>query len=499
MRAIILAAGIGSRLRPMTNKKPKTLINVNEKPMLGHIIDSLFKNNITNIVICTGFESSQIVNFCKNNYPSIKFNFVENKEFEDTNNMYSLYLAKKYLVDDLILMNADLVFDAKIISDLIKQRESCVAVDKGRYMEESMKIIVKNKIVKNISKKIKKKDAYGCSIDIYKINKNDVRFLVSEMKNIIEKNKDKNQWTEVMLDNLFSTKKIIAKPCDIEDNKWYEIDNYDDLSRAEILFNKSIKNIKDKKIFFIDRDGTLTLGESIIDGALEFLNNLKKTGKHFLVATNNSSLTPKEHLNKFNSLGLCLNPENILVSSSSALLFLKQNNFNRIFLVANRNVSNFFKKEGIVLDEKNPQAILLTYDTEINYSKLKKLTSLVSAGIPYYATHNDIVCPTINGSIPDIGTFIKLIEMTTGILPNKIFGKPNKSFIDPILKKYNLSHKDAVIIGDRLYTDMQLAEKSDITSILVLTGETKREDCEKSNIKADIIISNFYDLIKYIV
>jgi HAD superfamily hydrolase (TIGR01450 family) len=495
MKAIILAAGIGSRLQPMTNKKPKTLIKVNNKPMIGYIIDSLYRNGIENIVICTGFETSQIVNFCKNNYSLINFNFVENKEFEDTNNMYSLFLAKKYLDDDIILMNADLVFDAEIIKGLIEQEGTCVAADKGNYIEESMKVIVKNGIINNISKKISEKDAYGCSIDIYKIDKEDTKFLVSEMENIIEKQGDKNQWTEVMLDNLFSAGKIIAKPFNIDGKKWYEIDNYQDLSNAEIIFNESIKKIRDKKIFFIDRDGTLTLGKSVIKGAIEFLNSLKREDKYFFVATNNSSITPKEHLDRFNKLGLGLKEDNILVSSSSALSFLKQNDFNRIFWVANKNVSNFFEKEGLIYDEKNPQAILLTYDDEINYDKLKKLTNFVRFGVPYYATHSDIVCPTDKGPIPDIGTFIKIIEMTTGILPNKIFGKPDKSFIDPILKKYNLSREDAVIIGDRLYTDIKLAEDSNITSILVLTGETKREDYEDSTIRSNIIVSSFWDLI----
>ena len=88
--------------------------------------------------------------------------------------------------------------------------------------------------------------------------------------------------------------------------------------------------------------------------------------------------------------------------------------------------------------------------------------------------------------------------MTTGILPNKVFGKPDKSFIDPILKKYGLTYKDAVIIGDRLYTDMKLAENSPITSVLVLAGETKREDYEESNNNIDIVISGLSELKKYL-
>lgn len=498
MKAIILAAGIGSRLRPMTNKKPKTLVNVNNKPMIGYIIDALSKNGIKEVVVCTGFKSSQIVNFCENNYPLINFSFIENRDFEETNNMYSLFLAKKHLKDDILLMNADLVFDANIIKGLIKQKDTAVAVDKGRYLEESMKVIVKSGVIKNISKKISEKDTYGCSIDIYKIDKKDVSSLVLEMGRIIEKEKDKNQWTEVMLDNLFSTGKIVAKPFNIKKNRWYEIDNYEDLRVAEVLFNEKLKELKYKKIFFIDRDGTLTLEDDVISGAKEFINILKNKGLTFFVSTNNSSRTPKEHLYRFNRLGLKLEERNILVSSMSAVAFLKHKKINKLFWVANENVSKYFIEEGLVYNEKNPEAVLLTYDDNLSYEKIRKLTNFVRKGIPYYATHMDVICPTKNGPVPDIGTFIKIVEMTTGILPNNIFGKPDRSFVDPIIKKYGLTHKDAVVVGDRLYTDIKLAENSPITSILVLTGETSREDYEDSDINADIIVSSLDDLKNFV-
>ncbi|MHA1793383.1 MAG: HAD hydrolase-like protein, partial [Promethearchaeota archaeon] len=153
---------------------------------------------------------------------------------------------------------------------------------------------------------------------------------------------------------------------------------------------------------------------------------------------------------------------------------------------------------GFIFDDKEPEAILLTYDIELTYEKLEKLTYLVRKGIPYYATHPDIVCPTDRGSLPDIGTFIEVIRLTTGIVPNRIFGKPNKDFINPILKKHGLSYSDTVIIGDRLYTDIKLAENSDITSILVLSGETTRKAHEKASVKADIVVNSVAELIEFI-
>ncbi len=321
MKAIILAAGIGSRLRPITNEKPKTLVEVNGKPLLGHILDSLIVNGIKDIVICVGYKSEEIINYCESTYTTINFKFIDNKDFDKTNNMYSLFLAKEELNDDLILMNADLVFDSNIISGLIKEETSAVAVDVGTYIEESMKVTVDNEFISSISKKISESDSKGCSIDIYKLNKSDLSIILSELNRIIIKNKDLNQWTELMLDNLFKSKQLLTKVMDIKNSFWFEIGNFDDLAKAEILFNNEIKKLGSKKIFFIDRDGTLTLGNKLITGSNDFLNELKNKNKLFYVLTNNSSRTPKEHFNKFSNLNLNLSEDNVLVSIQSALLF----------------------------------------------------------------------------------------------------------------------------------------------------------------------------------
>lgn len=499
MKAVILAAGIGSRLRPLTDKKPKALVEVNRRPILAYVIEALKSNKVDEIIICTGYLEKLIVNYCRTNYPTLKFTFVNNKEFDLTNNMFTLFLAKEFLNEEFLLINGDVIIEPEIVQGILNQSGSSVAVDVGIYNEESMKITVDNKnIITGISKKITEKKSYGTSIDLYKIDKKDINLIKSEMDKIILNKGDRNQWTEVMLDNLFSNKKICARPYDINKAKWFEIDDFNDLAKAEILFNKELSTLKNKKMYFIDGDGTLYIGDEIIPGAKEFIEKLNEKNIPFKILTNNSSKTPQEHFEKFKKIGFDIPEKNILVSIQSVITHLKELKFNKLFWLANDSVDNYLKENGFIFEKNHPQALLLTYDTQITFKKLQEFINKVRTGLPYYATHIDIVCPSPEGGSPDIGTYIKVIEMTTNKTPNKTFGKPNLSFIQPALEEANINMDDAVVIGDRIYTDLAMAEKQPLTSILTLTGETSRDIYELNDANADIITPNLLTLMDYL-
>ena len=496
-KAIILAAGIGSRLRPITEHKPKTLVEVNGKPMLGHILDALFENTIRDIVIVLGYLGDSIRTYCENTYPGKNFTFIQEDDYDHANNLHGLYLARKHLTEDVLIMNGDLVFDASIIKKLKSVKASAIAVDVGRYVEESMKVVVRSGDITGISKKVASKNAYGCSIDVYKFIKRDLKALVNELEQTIKKG-SLNEWTEAALDRLFSKGAIVPRPVSIGSARWSEIDNLEDLHAAEALFNPKLKSIAKKKIFFIDNDGTLAIANGgtlkALPGARAFIRSLARAKKHFYISTNNSSFTPSEIRARLKKQGIDVPEKHILISTRSAMEHLKSEGVKRLFWVANKKVSLWLKKNGFTYDAKNPQALLLCYDTEVTYAKLRELVHLVRKGIPYYATHIDKVCPTEHGPIPDIGLFIDMVEGATGKRPVHTFGKPHVNFIMPILKAHKLSPKDAVVIGDRLYTDIKLANESGALSVLALSGETKRPDYESSDIRADVLIENVGEL-----
>lgn len=237
MKAIILAAGLGTRLRPITNDVPKCMVTVNGQPIIDKQINNLIENGIlqSDIVVVGGYKGEILANHIKELYPDVKV--VNNSRYFETNNMYSLYLAMKETGEcDFLLMNADVYYDSNIIKGLVDKTDSpnAIASDRSQYLDESMKICVNDKgDITHISKQISEADHFAVSIDVYKISEKTSKVLFNVIKDFIEVRKDENSWTEVALDSLFKSETF--KPY-IIDGRWFEIDNHEDLKAAETLF-----------------------------------------------------------------------------------------------------------------------------------------------------------------------------------------------------------------------------------------------------------------------
>ena len=131
MQAIILAAGQGSRLRPLTDHCPKCLVQVHGKPMLQHQLEALCDAGIRECVIVVGHRGQQVRDTFGPRFRSLRITYVENKFFEVTNNIYSLWLARHEINDDMLLLEADVIFEPELLSDLIDLRcENAAVVDR---------------------------------------------------------------------------------------------------------------------------------------------------------------------------------------------------------------------------------------------------------------------------------------------------------------------------------------------------------------------------------
>ena len=234
MKALLLAAGLGTRLAPITNEIPKSLVEVNGMPILFKQIENLLENNIRDITIVSGYKAKVLEDRVLEKYPFIKI--VESIDYASTNNMYSAYLGIKSMgsLEPFLMMNADVFFDSSVIKTLLEFKgENAIVVDVGNYLEESMKVIKNDNRLIAISKQISKEEAFGVSIDVYKFGKNGGKAFLDKCKDYIENKKELKKWSEVALNDILP--EVCFEPCPLN-GRWFEIDNHDDLRYAEQLF-----------------------------------------------------------------------------------------------------------------------------------------------------------------------------------------------------------------------------------------------------------------------
>jgi 4-nitrophenyl phosphatase len=245
------------------------------------------------------------------------------------------------------------------------------------------------------------------------------------------------------------------------------------------------------RCFLLDMDGTFYLGNRLIDGALKFINTIQGQGIDFLFLTNNSSRRRHEYAQKFSSLGLDIPNTKIFTSGEATALYIRRAYPQAsLYVVGTPSLQEEFRQHGFKLKEDAPDVAVLGFDTTLTYEKLWKLCDFVRAGLPYIATHPDFNCPTIDGYMPDIGAMIAFVKASTGREPDVVIGKPNRPIIDAVAEKLQRSLDELAMIGDRLYTDIALGTTSGITTILVLSGETKLEDLDGSPYQPDFIYSD---------
>lgn len=257
-----------------------------------------------------------------------------------------------------------------------------------------------------------------------------------------------------------------------------------------------LKKLAEIKCFLLDMDGTFYLGNHLLPGAKEFINLVFQKNIPFLFLSNNSSKNEVSYQKKLHQLGFDIGIDQILTSGEAAAQFLKKKYPQaRAFLLGTPPLKKTFVKHGFLLEEENPEVIVLGFDTTFTYKKLWRFCDLVRKGLPYIATHPDINCPTETGFMPDIGSTIEFIAASTGRRPDLIIGKPNRPITLAIEERTHVPLISTAMVGDRLYTDIAMGSLGLIT-ILVLSGETKKKDLENSTIKPDLIYSDLAGLYK---
>jgi len=254
--------------------------------------------------------------------------------------------------------------------------------------------------------------------------------------------------------------------------------------------------MKDVSGFMIDMDGTVYKGNDVIKGAPEFIERLKKSKTPFVFLTNNSSSYREYYLNKLLRMGFDVTIDDILTSTTATIGYLmKHHSGKKVYPVGTPKFIEEIENAGIPINDKDPDIVLLAFDTTITYEKINNAYQFIKKGAIFIATHPDDLCPTENGYDVDIGPFIRLLESMTGT-EAIVIGKPNPLMAKTAAEKMNVPLKGTVMIGDRIYTDMKMASDSGIRSILVLSGEAKEDDVNGMKTRPTMIVNSVDEILR---
>ena len=257
-------------------------------------------------------------------------------------------------------------------------------------------------------------------------------------------------------------------------------------------------DLKEIECFLLDMDGTFYLGDELIEGALKFIDILEKQGKEYIFLTNNSSKNSRNYQKKLDKLGLSVPLERIVNSGEVTANYIKKRcSKARVYVVGTPNLKEEFRQFGLeVVEEKefNIDYVVLGFDTTLTYKKLWAAHDLILDGVEYIATNPDYVCPLEEGNtMPDCGAMINLLKTSTGEEP-LVVGKPNTVMIEYISSLVGADKEKMAMIGDRLYTDIKTANRAGITSVLVLSGDTDREELKESSEQPDYVLESIREL-----
>lgn len=259
--------------------------------------------------------------------------------------------------------------------------------------------------------------------------------------------------------------------------------------------------LKDKKFFLLDMDGTIYLDNDLFDGTLDFLAEIKRKGGRYLFVTNNSSKSSDAYVAKLKRLGIDACEEDFLTSTDATILYVNSNfKGKKFYSMGTRSFNSQLRAAGINVVEDVEDDIfglIISNDTELTFKKLDDASKLLTKGVEYIATNPDWVCPTAYGYVPDCGSFADILRRATGKTPTFI-GKPKPEMLLLAMEKFGYTKDESLMVGDRVYTDIASGYNAGVDTVFVLSGEGTVEDAENSDTKPTYILKNVRELYERI-
>lgn len=267
------------------------------------------------------------------------------------------------------------------------------------------------------------------------------------------------------------------------------------------MSEKNTLPLSEKKLFLLDMDGTIYIDDYLFPSTLEFLAKIKENGGRYIFLTNNSSRGIDEYVKKLARMGIAATADDFVSSVDVTIEYLLEHHKNDIvYSIGTRSFRAQLAAAGVNLtDDINADiaCFVSAFDTELTFEKIKNACIILGRDVDYIAANPDYVCPTAFGSVPDCGALSEMLYHSVKKMP-RFIGKPAPDIVYHALKVTGYEKKDAVVIGDRLYTDIACGNNAGIDSILVLSGESTLADITEESAKPTYIYDSIADVCREI-
>lgn len=213
---------------------------------------------------------------------------------------------------------------------------------------------------------------------------------------------------------------------------------------------------------FLDMDGTIYHGSMLFPTTIPFLNFLKERGIGYTFLSNNSSFSTDEYIAKLANMGIEASEKEFYISTDYTIDYLKRNHpeLRKIYLMGMECIFPAFEKAGFSLTDTDPEAVVVAFDRSLTYEKLCKAAWFMKQGLPAFATHPDVFCPTNQDTwLPDCGSFIACLETATG-KKLKVLGKPDPGMLIEGAARSGIPVENSLMVGDRLHTDIAVGRNA---------------------------------------
>lgn len=252
---------------------------------------------------------------------------------------------------------------------------------------------------------------------------------------------------------------------------------------SEIL--SSIKHL------IVDMDGVLYRGGQRLPGARRFLSYLVQKQMAFVLATNNSTQTPRQYIRKLAAMDIEVTEERIVTSALASALYLERvaGPGARVYAIGEEGLLSALRDRGFLLADQRAEYVVVGLDRQVTWDKLRTAALAIRAGATFIGTNPDTTLPTEQGLVPGNGAILAALETATEVSP-LIIGKPRPTLLEMAMEHMGVGREGTAVVGDRLETDILGGRNAGITTVLVLSGITRREELEDSEYLPDLVFDS---------